>query len=72
VIAILPIGLFGNIDNLAHLGGFLSGFALGKIMVDRAPSSPEEWKRANLLGWATALVIAASLGMAALGVLRAG
>jgi len=72
VIAILPIGLFGNIDNLAHLGGFLSGFALGKIMVDRAPSSPEEWKRANLLGWATALVIAASLGMAAFGVLRAG
>jgi membrane associated rhomboid family serine protease len=72
VIAILPIGLFGNIDNLAHLGGFLSGFALGKIMVDRAPSSPEEWKRANLLGWATALTIAASLGMAAFGVLRAG
>jgi rhomboid protease GluP len=70
VIAILPIGLFGNIDNLAHLGGFLSGFALGKIMVDRAPSSPEEWKRANLLGWATALVIAASLGLAALGVLH--
>jgi hypothetical protein len=36
--------------------------------VDRAPSSPEEWKRANLLGWATGLVIAASLGMVALGV----
>jgi rhomboid protease GluP len=70
VIAILPIGLFGNIDNLAHLGGFLSGFALGKIMVDRAPSSPEEWKRANLLGWATALVVAASLGLAAFGVLH--
>jgi rhomboid protease GluP len=71
VIAILPIGLFGNIDNLAHIGGFASGFALGKIMVDRTPSSPEEWKRANLLGWATALVIAASLGMVAFGVLRA-
>ena len=39
-------------------------------MVDRAPSSPEEWKRANLLGWATALVIAASLGMVAFGVLH--
>jgi hypothetical protein len=45
---------------------------LGKIMVDRAPSSPEEWKRANLLGWATGLVVAASLGMVAFGVLRAG
>jgi membrane associated rhomboid family serine protease len=72
VIAILPIGLFGNIDNLAHIGGFLTGFGLGKIMVDRAPSSPEEWKRANMLGWATALVIAASLGMVAFGVLRTG
>jgi rhomboid protease GluP len=71
VIAILPIGLFGNIDNLAHFGGFVSGFALGKIMVDRAPSSPEEWKRANLLGWGTALVIAASLGMVAFGIFRA-
>jgi rhomboid protease GluP len=71
VIAILPMGLFGNIDNLAHIGGFVSGFALGKIMVDRAPSSPEEWKRANLLGWATGLVIAASLGMVAFCVLHA-
>jgi rhomboid protease GluP len=71
VIAILPIGVFGNIDNLAHLGGFVTGFALGKFMVDRAPSSPEEWKRANLLGWATALVIAASLGMMAIGIFRA-
>jgi rhomboid protease GluP len=62
--------LMPAIDNSAHLGGFISGFALGKIMVDRAPSSPEEWKRATLLGWATALVIAASLGMVAFGVLH--
>jgi len=70
IIAVLPIGIFGAIDNFAHFGGFATGFVLGKIMVDRAPSSPEEWKRANLLGWATALVIAASLGMVAFGVLR--
>ena len=63
--------LMPGIDNSAHLGGFISGFALGKIMVDRAPSSPEEWKRANFLGWATALVIAASLGVVALGVFSA-
>jgi membrane associated rhomboid family serine protease len=71
LIYIAIMGFFmSGIDNFAHLGGFLSGFGLGKIMVDRAPSSPEEWKRANLLGWATALVIAASLGMVAFGVLR--
>src|SRR5271170_1408191 len=63
--------LMSGIDNFAHLGGFVSGFGLGKIMVDRAPSSPEEWKRANLLGWATGLVIAASLGMVAFGIFRA-
>jgi rhomboid protease GluP len=62
--------LMPGIDNSAHLGGFISGFALGKVMADRAPSSPEEWKRANLLGWGTALVIAASLGLVALGVLH--
>jgi len=71
VIAILPFGFLGNIDNLAHIGGFASGFGLGKIMVDRAPSSPDEWKRANLLGWATGLVVAASLGMVAFGIFRA-
>ena len=31
-IAIMGI-LMSGIDNAAHLGGFLSGFALGKIMV---------------------------------------
>jgi rhomboid protease GluP len=73
LIYIAVLGFFmSGVDNSAHLGGFVSGFGLGKIMVDRAPSSPEEWKHANLLGWATALVVAASLGMVAFGVLRAG
>jgi rhomboid protease GluP len=71
---LIYIGIMGflmsGIDNWAHIGGFVSGLALGKIMVDRAPSSSEEWKRANLLGWATALVVAASLAIVAFGVLR--
>jgi rhomboid protease GluP len=72
LIYIAVLGFFmSGVDNSAHLGGFISGFGLGKIMVDRAPSSPEEWKRANLLGWAAGLVIAASLGMVALGVFSA-
>lgn len=64
--------VFSGIDNYAHLGGFITGFILGKIMVDRAPSSPEERTRANLLGWAAGLAVAASLGIVALNILRAG
>jgi membrane associated rhomboid family serine protease len=56
-------GFLGRVDNFAHLGGFASGFVLGKIMMDRPPVSPEERKRAQMLGWATALVVVASIAM---------
>lgn len=62
--------MFSGIDNFAHLGGLISGFILGKIMVDRAPSSPEERRNANVLGWATGLAVAASLAMVAFGIFR--
>ena len=62
--------MFSGIDNFAHLGGLITGFLLGKYMVDRAPSSPEERRSANLLGWATGLAVAASLAMAAFGMFR--
>ena len=55
--------LFPGIDNYAHLGGLASGFLLGKIMVSRPPATPEERKLADLLGWATALVVAACFAM---------
>jgi len=55
--------LFPGIDNFAHAGGLATGFVLGKIMVDRAPVSPEERKRAQLLGWASALVVIVSFAM---------
>lgn len=57
--------LISGIDNFAHLGGFLSGFALGKFMDDRPPVSQQERTRADLLGWATAIVVIASLGAVA-------
>jgi rhomboid protease GluP len=60
--------MFSGIDNFAHLGGLISGFILGKIMVDRAPNSPEERRNANILGWATGLAVAASLVMVAFGI----
>ena len=54
--------LFSGIDNFAHLGGFITGFALGKVMDDRPPMSQQERTRADLLGWMTAIIVAASLG----------
>lgn len=64
--------LFPGIDNFAHFGGFVAGFALGKFMADRPPVSPEEQKRAQMLGWATALVVIASIAMVARGLFLAG
>ena len=62
--------LFPGIDNMAHIGGFVCGFALGKLMADRPPASPEERKRAYAMGWAAALVVIVSFGMAAFTVLQ--
>jgi rhomboid protease GluP len=64
--------VFPGIDNYAHFGGLAAGFGLGKIMVDRAPSSPEERNRANALGWATALVVIVSVAFMMKGLLQAG
>ena len=64
--------LFHGIDNFAHLGGLASGFVLGKIMTDRPPLSPEERKRAYLLGWAAGLAVAASFAMVAFKILHGG
>jgi len=54
--------VFSGIDNFAHLGGFITGFALGKVMDDHPPTSQQERTRSDLLGWVTAIIVAASLG----------
>ena len=64
--------LFPGIDNFAHAGGLAAGFVLGKIMVDRAPVSPEERKSAQLLGWASAVIVVASFAMMIVLNLRVG
>lgn len=51
------------VDNMAHLGGLIAGFILGRVLTDRPPLSPEERKRAYLLGWAATLIVLASFLM---------
>jgi membrane associated rhomboid family serine protease len=67
-IGILGIMMSGT-DNYAHAGGLISGFFLGRVMADRPPLSDQEKTRATLLGWTTAIVVVASLGMTAYGIL---
>jgi len=59
-----------GIDNYAHAGGLATGFILGKIMTDRPPATPQERKRAYLLGWGAAVAVAGSFALAALTALR--
>ena len=58
-IAFMPVL---RVDNLAHIGGFASGFLLGKLMVDRQPADAEERRRAVILGWTTGVAVAACFG----------
>jgi rhomboid protease GluP len=69
-IGILGIMMSGT-DNYAHAGGLISGFLLGRVMVSRPPMSDQEKTRATLLGWTSALAVAASLGFVALGIIVA-
>jgi len=52
--------LMPGIDNMAHLGGFVSGFALGKLMIDRQPADAMERRRAYSLGWAAGFAVVVS------------
>lgn len=58
-IAILGF-LFSGTDNYAHFGGVVSGYLLGRFMPDRTPADLSERRRADLLGWATGIVVAVS------------
>jgi hypothetical protein len=63
-----------GVDNYAHIGGFASGFALGKLMADRQPAaSPsaaapshwdgrQEWRRRELRLHAAQLLWAGAVG----------
>ncbi len=61
---LIYIGVMGflmpGIDNMAHLGGFVSGFALGKLMIDRQPADAMERRRAYSLGWVAGFAVVVS------------
>lgn len=63
LIYIAVISLLPGVSLLAHLGGFVSGFGLGKIMRDRKPITPGERKLASILGWGSAILVVASFAM---------
>jgi rhomboid protease GluP len=54
------LGMMPGIDNYAHVGGFVAGFLLGKMMADRQPAGVLERRRAYALGWTTGFVVLAS------------
>jgi rhomboid protease GluP len=64
---VIYIFIFGfmvsGTDNYAHLGGLAAGFGLGKIFADRQPSGAAEQRRADALGWGTAIVVLACFGL---------
>lgn len=64
IIYLVVWGLFfPGIDNMAHLGGGITGYLLGKTMLDREPQTPIERKRAYTLGWSTAAVVLISFAL---------
>ena len=69
-IGVLGLMMSGT-DNYAHAGGLISGFLLGRVMVARPPMSDQEKTRATLLGWTSGILVAASLGIVALGIIVA-
>jgi hypothetical protein len=67
VIGLMP-GL--GIDNFAHLGGFGSGYLLGRVMVDRPPADLTERRRANFLGWLAGITVLACFALMVLSYLQ--
>jgi rhomboid protease GluP len=64
-IAVLGLLMHG-IDNWAHAGGLATGFLLGKILTDRPPSTPQEVRLAQTMGWIAAIAVIGSFILAGL------
>lgn len=61
IVMIFAFGfLVHGIDNAAHFGGLVAGYALGRIFDDREPQNAAEQKRAYLLGAIALLAVVGS------------
>jgi rhomboid protease GluP len=57
---VLPFGI--NIDNMAHIGGFLSGLALGVPLLPRMTAGRDRYLRRQKLAFAAACLVLSLFG----------
>jgi rhomboid protease GluP len=66
IFAVFNLGFgqfFGGIDNACHIGGLVSGLALGAVIARLAPQSDAPVRRATVVGVVAVAVLAAGLGV---------
>lgn len=57
------LGILFPFDNAAHVGGFVGGLILGRLVSDRRPATTAQRFAVWLMGWGAAAVILASLAL---------